>query len=447
MATISSALLLLYVSYMVFLVSLQSTTTSLRLTVQQAISLRQTLLVTPNRSHVLISAFYDDRQTGYGPSIRALGTGLYDDTQALYCKLYYSNGQTYCPDKPVMVETLGSMGKQSQVYANFYHCTLPVSGVQLSGVHVYTRQLYTTSNDGPSVSNSPIPRAVSFNTDKSCGFTSSAIQVEDIPDTTHAQIAVCIPQVTWSSEYTAPSSQDWVELLELCRILGAEFVHVYNSTQTWPAIRELTAYQKSGMLHVTSRPGLSGQQPEAEAMILRNDCVYRNLHKVKYLVMLQHNEILIPYQQKSWMDLIHHLAMLHNSSLVGAYVFRTVRYYDETTQTTSNFSLDIAGGVKARHHRLPRIVSHRLRDRSSLPISQHAQIAVELRKMTGISASGISTMLPGYLYYTVPEQHANIHQFNARGKLKIKDLTLDATTDKFVPSLLNAMHQKFYSIT
>ena len=428
MAAISSGLFLLYLSYLLFLLYVQSATSfQLDLMLQQPISVRDTFLVIPNRTHILVSAFVDDRPEGYGPAIRILGYAHFDDLNTVYCKIYYTNGNTLCLQYPAVVEVIGHSNHDKQTVINAYLCRITKEELAWG-----------------------IPNAVSLLQTPGCEYSEKALRIQhvDRQHPTFKKFGVCVPEAAYKAD---SSPQDWVEFLEMCRILGADFVQVYNTSHTWPLLSKLPqSYLKSKDLHLVNWT-LKDTYPSgilSERTLLVNDCLYRNLNRAKQLVVVDSNELLIPHKQKDWSEMLLQLHSLHNSSFVGAYLFKTIPYYDESTGNTSSYSVSIphSGGTDHRRiYRLPQIVTHRLRTRSAVSVGEHAQLMVAPRKVTSISKNGIAMMLPGFLYYSVPIDFADVHRFTPRGKLSINDLKVDASTDKYVPHLLNALHQKFYS--
>ena len=124
-----------------------------------------------------------------------------------------------------------------------------------------------------------------------------------------------------------------------------------------------------------------------------------------------------------------------------------VLLYDESAGRRPTASSRSPRGSNASY-RLPRIVTHRVRDRMPSRVTGYNGFIVVPPKVISVAATRVSWMIPGYGCLTVSPILGSVHQFESRTRLKAKDLqarvVVDSSQDKYMSRLLKMMHQRFY---
>ncbi len=99
-------------------------------------------------------------------------------------------------------------------------------------------------------------------------------------------------------------AQALAELFEINRILGAEHFTVYTHSITDSLSKVLKEYIREGVAEVVDwkMPILSDRQSIRYygQLVAMHDCLYRNMHTVKYLIFNDVDEVVVPRQHKNW---------------------------------------------------------------------------------------------------------------------------------------------------
>ena len=134
-----------------------------------------------------------------------------------------------------------------------------------------------------------------------------------------------------------------VEWLELMSLLGADKVFFYykvEKTDNLKFLNLVNQYVEKGLVDFSyySSPnaplGLSGKikRNKPIEMITRNDCLYRNLYRYKYVVVLDPDEVIVPRYKSNWRDLLQSVEKQisdHKQRPVSTFIFRNVYFMDD----------------------------------------------------------------------------------------------------------------------
>ncbi|XP_013413101.1 glycosyltransferase family 92 protein F13G3.3-like [Lingula anatina] len=124
-----------------------------------------------------------------------------------------------------------------------------------------------------------------------------------------------------------------VEAFEMYKILGARHVTMYNYTGDPVLNHVLEAYVAQGFLDVIQWPlpreirvnvsdDLYNEGVYYYAKLAAvQDCLYRNMHKFKYIVFMDTDEVIVPRNTRVWMKMIKSLPQN-----VSAYYFRRAEF-------------------------------------------------------------------------------------------------------------------------
>uniref|UniRef100_A0A8C4SAR9 Glycosyltransferase family 92 protein n=1 Tax=Erpetoichthys calabaricus TaxID=27687 RepID=A0A8C4SAR9_ERPCA len=263
-------------------------------------------LVTPvkDAQAFLLSAFYDDRQ--YQNSIRIIGIANRDHYENQGGKLYC---HVQCEDG-VHVEPISAEVHRDHFSFPYgtttFVCTNPCSSAALSNVTV------STSSDGTS----PGVRLIILNTKDSR------------PPEPEWDFTVCTS--TMFNNFN--NVLQLIQSLEMYRLLGARKVVIYKTSCSDQVQEVLDYYVKEGFVQVfewTANLYLKLSTSWSFALhqadlhyqgqiAALNDCLYRYMYSSRYMVLIDQDEIIVPYKHDSWGDLIDFLGKM----TPGANIFR-----------------------------------------------------------------------------------------------------------------------------
>lgn len=385
---------------------------------------------TRHRDYVFVSAFFDDRLDSSRPSIRVLGYHRRTRTRPLYCEVQLRTGESFCLETAATVVPLDpSTMFNETVVEHFYVCRLA----------------YWHRPEFVSLGFSPTCRDDERNA-LDVQYSSAAVGRVRSP----SGFGVCLSDVISRRVLrTHDDVQTLVECIEMNVILGMDKMYIYVGDMNPEVMLTLRRYMQRRLVEIVDWSSEQEALTDRGVALSLNDCLYRNMDQHRYLVFSGVDQLVLPHRQMSWRALLADVTAAHNSKLVGAYVFAAFRYYDETTENRKSSHRSLRGSsASATSYRLPRIVTHRVRDKVAGDATRDARFIVEPRRLISIAATRISRMLPGYLFNSVSPRLGSAHQFESRTKLNAKDLqarvVVDSSHDKYVPRLLKVLHQRFY---
>lgn len=245
------------------------------------------------------SAFVDDRPTiGSDPVVRiiALATKLENDDlsgvgKTLYCVFHHEtmNSEKQAPVMVQVASAAGPIGFGVEMDA----------GVKLKE-YIFTCPLGHWQN--------PIPFAVTIlgRPDRLSAVT-SCIPIEVPPKPPmRKDFAVCV-QVS----YGQLDPRRLIEWFELQRLLGVSRVGVYDlSIDPGPGLEVLRHYAREGLVELRktdSLPVPGGSQYLLHGSPVINDCLYRNMHSFNWILVIDLDEVLVPRNYSTLVELAAHL--------------------------------------------------------------------------------------------------------------------------------------------
>lgn len=156
--------------------------------------------------------------------------------------------------------------------------------------------------------------------------------------------AVCVKALDFPTTDLSFRLIEWVELLKLVGANRISFYH-YDVHPYMNAV--LKYYQKEGFIHLQpmSLPGteLNVQSIRREIfkkkiavrrqqeVIPYNDCFYRNMYHYRYIVLLDIDEIILPLQDFTWIEMLHRLKQtLRTNETYAAISARHVYFFHQS---------------------------------------------------------------------------------------------------------------------
>ncbi|XP_075042230.1 beta-1,4-galactosyltransferase galt-1-like [Mixophyes fleayi] len=141
----------------------------------------------------------------------------------------------------------------------------------------------------------------------------------------------------------------FIQTMEMYRILGAQRIMIYLNNCSSQVEKVMQYYITEGVLEVIPWPiqryfttdlqwlysakgkdiGYYGQ------MATLNDCIYRNMYRTKFVVLIDIDEIILPFEHQTWDSMMESLQQQNPG--VGIFLFES-HIFPQTVATDGNFS-------------------------------------------------------------------------------------------------------------
>ncbi|XP_075042229.1 glycosyltransferase family 92 protein F13G3.3-like [Mixophyes fleayi] len=141
----------------------------------------------------------------------------------------------------------------------------------------------------------------------------------------------------------------FIQTMEMYRILGAQRIMIYLNNCSSQVEKVMQYYITEGVLEVIPWPiqryfttdhawlysangkdiGYYGQ------MATLNDCIYRNMYRTKFVVLIDIDEIILPFKHQTWDRMMESLQQQNPG--VGIFLFQN-HIFPQTVATDGNFS-------------------------------------------------------------------------------------------------------------
>ena len=161
---------------------------------------------------------------------------------------------------------------------------------------------------------------------KQSTLTTGTIQTEiaiTFPVKTRKLFGVCID----SPLFGPITARTIIENIEINKALGAEWFtfYIYSINQT--SMQVLRDYANDGTVEVVQNwgQGLPADSVNYFGQTLSiNDCAYRNMYRVKYLIYTDLDEFVVPKKSIGWLDMMKEI----DSHRYGTYLFRNAFFFE-----------------------------------------------------------------------------------------------------------------------
>ncbi|XP_054168180.1 uncharacterized protein LOC128965498 [Oppia nitens] len=275
----------------------------------------------PNSGHkfYVFSAYYDNRSL-QNRFIRVIAATKTRTNEKVYCKLWYAH--TY---QAVTVNAINKLIHENwnlKYSAYFILCPLfthiPVPdavSLFIGDYHHINEQTLMHSNK-------------LFIHNK---FETNSQPIDNQPNAEH--IAVCIKPL----HYHYNKVLNLIEFIELNRILGVRHFFFYNHTIGADVDCALRQYIDEGFITILSWDLNMESQKEIRTEGLfaaLNDCLYRAMNRFKYVLMIDIDELIIPYRHSSLTLMLKTMNKV-NGDRTGGYSFRNAFFYTQWPDDTS----------------------------------------------------------------------------------------------------------------
>lgn len=282
--------------------------------------------LTSNGTFYLYGAYLDVRQPNtIGPTIRILGMiDRIEPKIKTFCLIWFDMDKAPIASKIVQ-------------YKYIWHKEW---GNYKSGI----LQPYLLSCHLPKSHWKDTPISVSI-VERICDTATNNLKVIYNKEKNKKDFAVCVKGLDFPTYDLSVRLVEWIELLSL---LGADKIFLYQ-LEIHPNISKvLEHYVEKGMVDLTPI-SLPGHQPNLKRLqhlylkaktnnkrqnelIPYNDCLYRNLYRYRYLVLLDIDEVILPRTQPSWEKLmqdVERASLKVKNESRASYSFRNVYFMDD----------------------------------------------------------------------------------------------------------------------
>lgn len=367
----------------------------------------------------LFSSYIDDRpiKCRHGVFEKSLITMGYEKgpaTNELKCVVIWGNNtRTSLPDNAVRI----MLSEQWKVRLNsfrsyFYRCRLPLTNTP--------RYITLISKNSTNVDTIPL---------------SSFVPVVDPKSTVLHDFGVCIETPLFGNGY----EQIIIDSIEMNRLLGAEWFTVYVHDAHQDALDILQAYSKQGILEAVYNWGENIASPiyMKGVIVGINDCLYRNMYKVRYLAYCDFDEVIVPKMHLDWPDLITAVER-HDRAF---FTFRHVAFHRNLSQKTEYLQCP---GNTNRKYRMPQYLATRNRSVNVFPLGLQAKSITKPIHCLYVQVHTPGELVRGYRQFQVPPEVALLQHFRNEDDPRYKkyNSTTDHSMDRFNWALLTAVKNR-----
>ena len=235
-------------------------------------------------STIAVQTAFADNRSALSLDVKLFGisSGNPRSNKDVFCQFWFHNGSAASSVSAISLKT----GRGASVHGKRYQEML------------YTCKIAKTSH---------IPAAVSIGY-YACAPLTTLLPIEMAAARDKVDIGVCVPVV-----YGNISSTALIEWIELNRILGVAEFNFYVTSSNRNVTSVLRHYEKMGLVRLTM---LTPPVPVKDGVAwcywcqklavipTLNHCLYSNMHRYKYLLSMDVDEVIIPQKQDTLMNLI-----------------------------------------------------------------------------------------------------------------------------------------------
>lgn len=262
--------------------------------------------------------YYDDRRgVEPVPVVRVFGVSSAPKNKTVFCQVWYKNNKR----NPVLTTAViaspgrGYKNKQKVQYKEYlYSC--PVSKGDFL----------------------PVTISLAFRPCQNSTINAPILYVKkEVPK---IQFGVCVAAAFGNLDHSR--IVEWTEML---KILGVGEINIYNSNVSVKTMELFQHYRNKGLMVIRQCPPPIPENsywPRKLAVIAGfNDCVYRNMYRYNYTMIIDFDEIIIPKLSTSYTAMINGLRGFHKKLKKdpGLIVFRNAYFFldlGKSNMTTNN---------------------------------------------------------------------------------------------------------------
>ena len=370
----------------------------------------------------LSSAYYDERNASSRPAVVVFGYRRRSaPAVAFYCLYKYADGRTECIQQQPTVNELDSHNAFKMKAAPLaYNCRV--------------------------MPGSEIPEYVALSTSKDCdvAYSSDYVPVRYSKHSTQPEpqvgVGVCVqtPVFNETGETYEHTKQKLLDFIEMNRALGVELITLYYLSNIDSRIVSFLRdrYAKENLLQVVKWKPFTVNEPMhyfGELLVIQ-ECLYRNLHRVKYLAMIDIDEIVLPYTEQSLGTMMHKLDQDHGNT--ASFVFKNVMFFDAKTNRTSLPEL-------CQGYKVPKFVQWKLALACQFPYGTRSKVIVRTDLAVELDIHTIFSAVHGRVSrsFNVPQGVAVLAHYRdvPLGQCNLDGAKEDRTAMKYREQVLDSL--------
>ena len=153
--------------------------------------------------------------------------------------------------------------------------------------------------------------------------------VKSESDANKYSLLICLKVLYVPDKFPDINVLQFIEWVELNRILGVDHISVYIQNTTAEMERVLTQYARTGYIDLRSKQVTPGDKPSTKPVrhFGLNDCLYRNIHYDR-IIMIDSDEFIVPQNHSSISAMIKDLDVNSQKSYTSLQFRNTVFFTD-----------------------------------------------------------------------------------------------------------------------
>ena len=121
--------------------------------------------------------------------------------------------------------------------------------------------------------------------------------------------------------------------MEANRLFGVTEINVYHVNMNETTLRILRYFSKEGLLRLHHLPSVPKYEPNRNgnkigSAISLNDCMYRNMYRYQWIVVIDFDELIVPRHHSSYTPMLKHIDKVGKLARPpGGYTFRNTYFW------------------------------------------------------------------------------------------------------------------------
>ncbi len=156
-----------------------------------------------------------------------------------------------------------------------------------------------------------LPAYIRLSANKTCEPSSLSTPIpvwnRDVLATPPEGVGVCIHGCAYTLDGSSEKAyKNIIQFLAMAKVLGAEVVTLYNLNINQSLLKQVSRVYPD-FLDIVQWMNLNNTLHYYGQRILINDCLYRNMKRVKYVAMIDTDEMILPVSNNSWPEMLNTL--------------------------------------------------------------------------------------------------------------------------------------------
>ena len=295
--------------------------------------------------------------------------------------------------------------------------------LKLKTYEYYVTYIYRTKIKSIPTDEAPMYAMVGL----TCTGPMASIPIQDSKPEKHFTFGVCLHQGLYGSN----NSQLLVDWIELNIALGAEIITIYFQDVPESYYTALLPYIEKGIVEVLDwglKPPLIPGYTRAWGQTgLVNECIYRNIYRVKYLALMDVDEFFIPTKKYTVVKMLKDILKSKKAQKSASLILYNTWFYNDGTSLP-----EVATAKKCINKSWPRYYT--FTQRASDPVEQHKhykyhKMIVKTKAVIGARYHWPIKVFKSYSkWYCVPPKYGLLHHYRVPAKKDVE------TTQTFIMS-------------